>query len=49
MPLLRRMSIRRLRRRRLEVDRIWRDATRVQRAEHMAAVERILDVAREMP
>lgn len=33
---------RRLRHRRAEADQVWREATRTQTAEHLAAVERIL-------
>ena len=45
MPLLTKVS-RRLRRRRAEVDQVWREATRRQAAEQMAALERIYELAR---
>lgn len=47
MPLLITLSAR-LRRRRAEVDRIWREATRQQADEYTAAVGRILAQARRL-
>lgn len=46
MPLLTKLSTQVLRLRRWQADRVWREATRRDAAEHEAAVRRLLDQAR---
>lgn len=46
MLLLTKLSARVVHRRRLEVDQVWREATRREREEYLAATRRILDQAR---